>query len=217
VASLAFRTAGRLLKWPMTVLIRPYPRINALVWDVQYALGLWRYLDRPGDRTPLALVERYADRPRILDLGCGTTVNLPLAPGRYRHYHGVDISRKAIHQARALRRPDTSFEVADVLRYRPAGSYDVILLREVLYYLPVEEVPGLLRRLAGGLTTRGVILISIYQTTSPACAALLDRVRDCGLAVVAEEEPDSGPDRAGAVTLVLALAAPPAGGRRADP
>jgi len=27
-----------------------------------------------------------------LDLGCGTSVNLPLTPGAYRHYHGVDIN-----------------------------------------------------------------------------------------------------------------------------
>jgi trans-aconitate methyltransferase len=205
MASLVFRAAGRALKWPLTVLIRPYPRLNALVWDVQYALGLWNYLDRPGGRTPLELIERYAPRPRILDLGCGTTVNLRLLPGRYRHYHGVDISRTAIRRARALGRPDASFEVADVLGYRPTGVYDVILLREVLYYFPVDEVGGLLRRLAGALTPRGVVVVALYDTTSASGRALRDRVRDGGLAVV-EERTEPSPGGSPATTIVLAPA-----------
>ncbi|MEJ3744247.1 methyltransferase domain-containing protein [Actinomycetes bacterium KLBMP 9797] len=183
MANTVFRTAGRIVKWPLTTLIRPYPRLNARIWDLQYALGLWSYLDRAGgDSLPLDLIARYADRPRILDLGCGTTVNLRLARDRYRHYHGVDISRAAIRRARALRRPDTSFEVADVLAYRPTGTYDVVLLREVLYYFPLEEIPGLLHRLAAALAPGGVIIVSLYDS-SP---AILDTLRHCGLTMVDE-------------------------------
>lgn len=193
MSNLVFRTTARLLRWPLTVLVRPHPRVNGWVWDVQYALGLWNYLDRPGGGSWPALVEKYAPRARILDLGCGTTVNLPLTPGRYRHYHGVDISRQAIRRARALRRPDTSFEAADVLGYRPTGTYDVILLREVLYYFPVDEVAGLLRRLAGALTPTGKLMIGIYDITSPEGRELADRVRGCGLAVAEElTEPSAG-------------------------
>lgn len=198
MANTVFRTAGRLAKWPLTALIRPYPRLNARVWDLQYALGLWSYLDKSGSEggdLPLDLIARYADRPRILDLGCGTTVNLRLVPGRYRHYHGVDISRTAIRRARALRRPDTSFEVADVLAYRPTATYDVILLREVLYYFPLDEVPGLLRRLAAALAPDGVLMVSLYDSSS----AILDMLRHCGLTVVDELSAESG----GGTTVIL--------------
>jgi SAM-dependent methyltransferase len=187
MTGLAFHTAARVLKWPLTALVRPYPRLNQLVWDVQYALGLWAYLDRPGDgAAPLDLVERYAPRARILDLGCGTTVNLPLAPGRYRHYHGVDISRAAIRRARSLRRPDTSFEVADVLSYRPTGAYDVILLREVVYYFPVDRVAGLLHRLAGSLAPDGKLIVGIYDVAGAGGRTVAEQVRTCGLTVVEE-------------------------------
>lgn len=182
MANTVFRTAGRLVKWPLTTLIRPYPWLNARVWDLQYALGFWSYLDRSAGELPLDLIAKYADQPRILDLGCGTTVNLRLVPGRYRHYHGVDISRAAIRRARALRRPDTSFEVADVLGYRPIATYDVILLREVLYYFPLAEIPSLLHRLAAALTPDGVIIVTLYDS-SP---AILDTLRHSGLAMVDE-------------------------------
>ncbi|WP_173035163.1 class I SAM-dependent methyltransferase [Phytohabitans flavus] len=193
MAGILFRTAGRLLKWPLTVLIRPYPRLNARVWDLQYALGLWSYLDQPGSGSPLDLIQKYAPQARILDLGCGTTVNLPLVPGSYRHYHGVDISRTAIRRARSLRRADASFEVADVLSYQPAGQYDVILLREILYYFPLDDAMALLHRLAPALTPHGAIIVGVYDTGTPEGAALLDRVRDCGLAVAEElAEPSEG-------------------------
>lgn len=197
MAKRAFRAAGRVLKWPLTVLVRPYPWLNARVWDLQYALRIWKYLDKSGERTPLDLIERYAPQARILDLGCGTTVNMALVPGRYRHYHGVDISRWAIRRARALRRPDTSFEVADVLHYRPTETFDVILLREVLYYFPVDELVGLLRRLAGSLAPTGTIIITLYDSND----SLVERIRACGLAVV-EEVHGSPPV---GITIVLGL------------
>jgi SAM-dependent methyltransferase len=207
MANAVFRTAGRVLKWPMVTLIRPWPWLNARVWDLQYALGLWKYLDRADGPAPLDLIGRYSARPRILDLGCGTTVNLRLTPDRYSHYHGVDISRAAIQRARALRRPDTTFEVADVLGYRPTSVYDVILLREVLYYLPVDEAAGMLLRLAQALTPHGAIIVSIYDDTIEG-GALLDAVRGCGLPV-AGEATEVSPQGRRAATLVLR----PAGGR----
>ncbi|MDG4766362.1 class I SAM-dependent methyltransferase [Solwaraspora sp. WMMD406] len=206
----ALHLAARVVNWPLTVLIRPYPRLNALVWDLQYALGLWRYLDTSPDSGPLDLVRRHVPYPRILDLGCGTTANLALPPGRYRHYHGVDISRAAIRRARSLRRPDATFEVADVLRYRGTETYDAILFREVLYYFPPDQAVGLLLRAAGMLRPGGRILIWVYDTSSPTSQELVARIRDCGL-VVHEESIDSVARRP-AMTVVLGVPGPsPAG------
>lgn len=177
-----FRLAGRLARWPLNTLVRPRPRLNRLVWDAQYAVGMWRYLDRAKDcGGSMTTVERYLKDATILDLGCGTTANLPLTSGLFRHYHGVDISRKAIERARALRRPGTSFEVADLLTYRSSRRYDTILLREVLYYFPLEQVPELLLRLSRMLEPGGRILVSIYDVASPSGLALVDVMLGCGL------------------------------------
>lgn len=139
------------------------PAANALSWNLQYRSGLWDYLDYENAGGELfKVVQRYNEKPRILDLGCGTGVNLPLAPGTYRSYHGVDISAEAISRARSLNRPDTSYETADILHYRPQESYDVILLSEVIYYLPLGRISRFLRRLPGFLAPGGVIIIRVW-------------------------------------------------------
>ena len=105
----------------------------------------------------LRLVEQYSLHAKILDLGCGASTNLPLIPGTFGQYHGVDISESAIKQARALKRPGTSFEVADIFTYQPGEQYDAILLKEVLYYFTADQVVQLLHRLAGSLSAGGKI------------------------------------------------------------
>ncbi|WP_018219679.1 class I SAM-dependent methyltransferase [Salinispora pacifica] len=184
--SAVVRAVARVLHRPLAVLIRPYPRLNALLWETQYALGRWNYLDRAGDHTTVQLIHRWVSRPRILDLGCGSTVNLVLPPAGYRHYHGVDISRTALRRARSLRRPHSSFEVADVLTYRATEAYDVILLREVLYYFPADRAVALLHRMARVLAPGGVLIVWLYDSGG-AHAALADRIRGCGLTVHEEK------------------------------
>ncbi|WP_433532935.1 class I SAM-dependent methyltransferase [Micromonospora sp. CA-263727] len=176
------RMLARLVGAPLRWLVRRSPRLNAALWDTQYALGFWGYLDGAGDGAmPLSLIETWAPNPTILDLGCGTSANLPLTPGRYRHYHGVDISRRAIEAARSLGRPDASYQVADIRAYQPPQRYDAILLREVIYYLSVAEAADLLRRLPGRLTERGRILVQIYDV--PRSQQFVTVIRDCGLDV----------------------------------
>ena len=141
------------------------PRLNAVLWDTQYRLGVWNALDR-GTASGGAFAEmiaEYAPLARILDLGCGTSVNLPLEPGTYRSYHGVDISAKAIKHARRLNRPDATYEVADILTYQPPEAYDAILLREVIYYLTPQQTYDLLTRLSEYLSQDGVVLIQVWS------------------------------------------------------
>jgi SAM-dependent methyltransferase len=186
----------RFPKWvtaPVRTLIRMFPRLNAASWDLQYQLGLWDYLDseRAGHGL-LQTMQKYAPQASILDLGCGTSANLPLVPGTYRRYHGVDISAKAIERARALGRADASYETADILTYVPQEAYDVILLNEVLCYLPLAEISGYLRRLSGFLTPAGVILIQIWAGgMDPRLTAAIEA---SGLPMVQEKNADLDPD-----------------------
>lgn len=183
-------------KWaaiPVRVITRAFPRLNAVSWDLQYKLGLWDHLDQ-AQSTGLELfqmVEEYAPMASILDLGCGTTANLPLTPGRFRHYHGVDISEKAIERARQLGRGSATYETADILTYVPREAYDVILLREVIYYLPLAKVSQLLRRLSAFLTPNGVILIQIWAGDKN--SGLLGAMKASALPVTLEKTLGPGP------------------------
>ncbi|MFY1671232.1 class I SAM-dependent methyltransferase [Plantactinospora sp. WMMB334] len=197
---------ARLIRVPVRVLIRANPRMNAAWWNTQYALGFWRYLDGMSDGSmPLSLVETWAPRPTILDLGCGTSANLPLARGRYRHYHGVDLSSRAIEAARALARPDTSFEVADIRTFDTARRYDAILLREVIYYLTEPESTQLLRRLPAMLTPRGRIVVQIYDVAR--AEEFVRVIRSCGLSVIDEVPARLGDSPQGAFFVLTGEAA----------
>jgi SAM-dependent methyltransferase len=184
--------------------LRPFRKLNALAWNAQYKLGAWEYLDSFTDGTELlTLVTDYVPNPAILDLGCGTSANLPLAQSAYRHYHGVDISANAISKARVLGRPDTSFEVADILTYETVERYDAILLREVLYYFDPERVKELLRNLTEMLRPEGKIFVQFCPNDASNHAEV---VRGCGLPVV--EERSRVPDRTGAQGLFIVLEPP---------
>jgi 2-polyprenyl-3-methyl-5-hydroxy-6-metoxy-1,4-benzoquinol methylase len=186
-------------KWverPLRTLTRAFPGLNAASWDLQYQLGLWNYLDseRAGHGL-LQVMQRHAPKAVILDLGCGASANLPLVPGTYGSYHGVDISAKAIERARAMGRADCTYETADILTYVPRAAYDAIILSEVLCYLPMDKISGYLRRLSGYLTPTGVILIQVWAGAMN--ASLTAAIEGCGLPMAQEEnsEPDAGRPR----------------------
>lgn len=178
---------------PIKALARSSPRLNAALWDVQYQLGLWDYLDAgtAAGRELAGIVETYAPQPSILDLGCGTSANLPLTPGAYQRYHGVDISAKAIKRARLVGRPGATYETADVLSYVPQETYDAILLREVIYYLPLAKVSGFLSRLSGFLAPGGVILIQVWAGERN--AGLIAAIEASALPVMLEKNLEMDP------------------------
>ena len=178
---------------PVKALARSSPTLNAALWNVQYKLGLWDYLDAGKDpgRELAGIIEKFAPQARILDLGCGTSANLPLEPGTYRSYHGVDISAKAIKRARMLRRPHATYETADILTYAPQETHDAVLLREVIYYLPLGQVSGLLARLSGFLAPGGVILIQVW--TGEKSPDLIAAIESSALPVLLEKTLELGP------------------------
>ena len=186
----------RFLKWaatPVKALARSSPRLNAALWDVQYQLGLWDYLDAgtATGRELAGIIETYAPQASILDLGCGTSANLPLTPGAYRRYHGVDISAKAIKRARQLGHPAATYETADILSYAPQDAYDAILLREVICYLPPAKVSGFLSRLSGFLAPGGVILIQVWAGENK--PRLTAAIKASNLPVILEKTLDLDP------------------------
>jgi SAM-dependent methyltransferase len=195
----------RPLSWlakPIKAMVRPFPKVNAAMWNVQYRLGMWRYLDSSPDGVQaLMLIEEYAPNASILDLGCGTSANLPLDRGTYRRYHGVDISTAAVDRGRALGRPNTSFETAEILSYDTGERYDAILLREVLYYFAVDRVAPLMRRLSEFLEPGGKIFVSLWAEYADSEVA--DVVRNCGLSVIDERKWKDG---AGGTFIVLTTA-----------
>ena len=170
----------------------PVARVLMLVENaVENARGGWGRLRDAGEadryRAVRAAVERHAPDGFVLDVGCSQGI---LQEGlTYRRYVGVDRYAPALRRARGADAPDTTFVAADASTFVPDAPPDVVVLNEVLYYLPrpVQTVERYARLLAPG----GVVVVSCYARTWPTRRLLSRLARR--LAVVESERVVAGP------------------------
>lgn len=140
-------------------------RIKRRLWDTEFARGRWDCLDETQGDCVYPYVEKYAKRGSILDLGCGSgSTGVELLETAYTHYTGVDISEVAIDKAR--RRSDGSghsgkhsYFQSDIFSYVPPDTYDVILFRDSIYYIPHGKIVGMLDRYKAYLRDTGVFVV----------------------------------------------------------
>ncbi len=101
-------------------------------WDAVYAAGAFAPWDigRPQPAF-IRLAEAGLLQGRVLDAGCGTGENTLLAAGRGADALGVDVSPRAVAQARAKaaeRGVTARFEVADALSLQQLGvAFDTVI------------------------------------------------------------------------------------------
>jgi cyclopropane fatty-acyl-phospholipid synthase-like methyltransferase len=111
-----------------------------------------------------ALEARVPSGARVLDVGCGhglLSISLALgSPGRT--VRGVDIDRDKLPYARraanAAGLANVTFE-AVTPDWVPDGTWDAIVIADVLYLMGPDPARDLLTRLAGALAGGGVLLV----------------------------------------------------------
>jgi len=94
----------------------------------------------------------------VLELGCGNGEPAArlLAPGR--QYTGVDISAEQLRRAQELV-PSGSFVKADYTKLDfPRSSVDAVVALYTFGHVPLDELPGLLSRIASWLPQRTWVL-----------------------------------------------------------
>ena len=138
------------------------------VWDKEYREEKWRFAyDTSGDCVYPHL-EKYARRGRILDLGSGSgNTSTEMADSAYQSYVGVDISEAALEKARtrsaaAGRQSKNTFVCSDFFSFQPIGKFDVILLRESIYHVPLGKIKALLDKYSRYLKPDGVIIVRLF-------------------------------------------------------
>ena len=145
--------------------------IKRRLWNSEFSGGRWNCLDETSGDCVYPYVETYANHGSILDLGCGSgSTGNELAAGACRQYMGVDISEVAIEKARRRteenRRADSHrYESADIFSYVPSQTFDVILFRDSIYYVPHGKIVRMLERYALYLRPGGVFIIRMSNGT----------------------------------------------------
>ena len=149
-----------------------YRRVGGDPWGLDWRPSqVERYHQMVEIVTSLAALHGRASR-RVLDVGCATgtfTAMLAsaLGPGGA-ETRGIDVAELAISRARA-RYPEVGFDclTLEEAETRFAGTFDLITMLEVLYYVPEEERGTVLGRLRQMLRPGGIVVISSMVARKP--------------------------------------------------
>lgn len=154
--------------------------IKKWLWDTEFASGRWDCLENMAEDCLYPIVEKYAKRGCILDLGCGPgATGNELSTDKYDFYTGVDISNVAIEKARVRternhRSLKNEYYCSDIYSYTPTRTYDVIVLGDSIYYIPEKKIGMMLRRYCEYLNMEGVFIARI-RGAYPSIIAIIER------------------------------------------
>lgn len=112
--------------------------------------------------TPWLPADRHA---AVLDVGCGSGRVLAfLAGAGYRRLEGFDREPSAVEAARAIVGESVVIEHdwSRFLGSRPR-AFDLVVLKDVIYYLPREEVVDALQTIRGAIKPGGRVLVEVFN------------------------------------------------------
>jgi len=115
--------------------------------------------EEPRYQAVRSAVEKYGANGFVLDVGCSQGI---LQDGlTYRRYLGVDAFAESIARTAAYSDARTSFVHADGSAYVADQAPDVVVLNEVLYYLP--DPLASVGHYAGLLAPDGALVVSVFE------------------------------------------------------
>ena len=141
--------------------------IKKSIWDEEFSSGQWEFIDHTPDDPIYTYLEKYSNNGRILDLGCGSgNTGNEMDTSKYRNYTGVDISENAIQRAvirskNNRRGEKNEYICADMFLYTPEKTYDIILFRESIMYIPKYKIRNILDMYSIYLKDTGVFIVRI--------------------------------------------------------
>lgn len=157
--------------------------VKRRLWNVEFGQGRWDCLDRTLGDCVYPYVEKYANNGSILDLGCGSgSTGNELNADKYHDYTGVDISDVAIEKAKKkseenCRGGKNRYFQSDFFSYAPTTQYDVILLRDSIYYVAPRSVIPMLNRYADHLKKSGVFVVRMMWRGSGKYKSIVDAIQ----------------------------------------
>lgn len=119
--------------------------------------------DQPQVREAVAPVYDWFDRlpieGRVLELGCGTGLWTRRLARRAQHVHAIDVAPEMLERAqtRLAGVDHVTFELADLYRWRPTSTYDVVFFSFVLSHVPPHMAPRFWHVVSSSLADAGMI------------------------------------------------------------
>ena len=124
----------------------------------------WGYASSAYERAKYAATLEALPRRRFrrgLEIGCSIGVMTVQLAARCDALCAVDVSRAALDCARRSCRdkPNVTFELMPVPSCWPTGTFDLVVLSEVLYYLSRDDVARTARRVIDTLEPDGAVIL----------------------------------------------------------
>lgn len=111
-------------------------------------------------------------KKKVLEIGCGDGVGIPLMAQVVRHLHCVDWDERNIQGNRRrlnwLR--NVTYECLDITEKSPKDTYDAALSIDVLEHVEVAREDAFLARICKTLSPQGVLIIGTPNKTASAYA-----------------------------------------------
>jgi len=104
------------------------------------------------------LKDIYPKPNNILDVGCGLGHMVILLRELVAPTCGVDVSKTCIDEARKLF-PLGEYEVCDIRKSFPSGTFDIIVLNHILWYI-LPELDKIISKSIDHLTANGSLIIA---------------------------------------------------------
>jgi 2-polyprenyl-3-methyl-5-hydroxy-6-metoxy-1,4-benzoquinol methylase len=137
--------------------------LRGLAFDEKYRRGDWNFKEE-GSSELASTIRQYLRGGDLLILGCGGASILDsFEPTAFSSVLGLDLSAEAVHLAGRFARENVLFKVGNMVTFQCPRDYDVVLLSESLYYVPLFQQEKLLKRQAGHLKPGGVIIVTLAQ------------------------------------------------------
>lgn len=143
-------------------------RIKRYLWNTEFSKGQWNCLDGTSGDCLYPCLEKYLNRGSILDLGCGSgSTGNEISENSYSEYVGVDISDVAVGRAEKKteengRASKNHYFQSEIFSYVPTQQFDVILLRDSIYYVPHTKIKVMLERYSNFLKDGAVFVVRMW-------------------------------------------------------
>jgi trans-aconitate methyltransferase len=134
--------------------------------DDEYRSGRWDHFfstdEQPRYDALLALIYAAHNRPRLLDIGCGSgRLAALLDPRRIESYLGVDLSMEGLARAKSLSLPHAKFEAGNFETWRPRENADLIVFNETIGY--ARDPLKVAREFSQFVSPAGALVVSYFR------------------------------------------------------